>query len=116
VPGFTYGPHGDIHEKLENIEEEIEVPEPIEDLESIIEPQPPQFNEDGTGEKPPTEQKKENAFWNGVGVGVAIWVAVIIVIAGICYCYKKNSAVTASNSMNVSSQYQNLPSSSQQFA
>jgi len=65
VPGFTYGPHGDTHHLVvpetpvvEKVEEVVEVePESsaIEDLETEEIPLPPQFNEDGTGSKPPQE-------------------------------------------------------------
>lgn len=63
VPGFTYGPYGNINlitdEEIEEVEqEEIVEKSPIEDLESIDDriPLPPQFNEDGTGSKPPQEE------------------------------------------------------------
>ena len=54
VAGFKYGPHGDIHEEPEELEEIIPVEtESLDELDNI--PTPPQFNEDGTGEKPPLD-------------------------------------------------------------
>ena len=45
VEGFTYGEHGDIYR------------DNIEDLEAVP-PLPPQFNQDGTGDKPAGDAEK----------------------------------------------------------
>lgn len=91
VAGFTYGPHGNIYDVHD--EALSEVPAPGAEMDNI--PIPPEFNAEGTGEKPPTEQKKENAFWNGVAMGVAVWVGIVVaLIAVYCLCCKKTGSST----------------------
>ena len=109
LPGFTYGPNGNNHSAVPDA-----VEDPIEDLESF--PTPPEFNEDGTGSKPPSEQKKENAFWNGVIVGVIIWAGIIIGLLGLYFCCKKSTSAAGAASVGDMSNYQDLPASSPQHA
>ena len=94
VADFAYGPHGDIYRS--HAEELASMPtqEMADDI--PLPQEPPQFNEDGTGSKPPTDQKKENAFWSGMMVGVAIFTGVIVSIALLFLCCKKRGTVSAS--------------------
>ena len=94
VADFKYGPDGNIHQPP-HVEQLVSVP--VEMADDIPVPQqPPQFNEDGTGSKPPTDQKKENAFWSGLMVGVAIFSGIIVALALLYLCCKKRGSVAAS--------------------
>jgi hypothetical protein len=103
VAGFTYGPNGNIHANNDESPNAAVVPDDIQI------PTPPQFNEDGTGSKPPTEQKKENAFWNGVIVGVVIWIGVLVTLGALYFCCCKKRTNVAGADL---SQYQDLAASS----
>ena len=72
---------------------------------------PPQFNEDGTGEKPPLDQKKENAFYKGIGVGIGVFVGILGAIVALWYCFCKKDNAISEAEQDENSRYQGLASS-----